>query len=189
MTSNAAQPQLRKPQSVRGARLRFRDATVADAEFILSLRTDERKNAFLSKTSADLQAQRAWLEGYARDSSQIYFIIEDSDGTPVGTVRMYDVQGSSFCWGSWILSDAAPKSSAIESTLMIYSLGLALGFDSSHFDVRKGNEKVWQYHERLGAVRTAETDLDYYYRFDKTAMEAFLGKYASRLPDGVEIVL
>lgn len=188
MMSNPVQPELKKPQSVRGSRLSFRDATMADAEFILSLRTDASKNAFLSKTSNDLEVQRAWLTKYAQDSSQIYFIIEDSDGVPVGTVRMYDVQGSSFCWGSWILSDSAPKSSAIESTLMIYSLGLALGFDSSHFDVRKGNEKVWQYHERLGAIRTAETDLDYYYRFDKAAMEAFIEKYSSRLPEGIEIV-
>lgn len=112
---------------------------------------------------------------------QIYFIIEH-DAQPVGTVRLYDQQGMSFCWGSWILADDAPKSSAVESTLMVYKVGMELGFSSSHFDVRKRNEKVWQYHERLGAKRVGETDLDYLYEIDREAIEKIFAKYADRLP-------
>ena len=37
-----------------------------------------------------------------------------------------------------------------------------LGFKDAHFDVRKGNERIWQFHERFGARRNAETVLDYF---------------------------
>ena len=40
----------RKPRTVRGRQLLFRDATVDDAAFILALRTDEKKGEFLSAT-------------------------------------------------------------------------------------------------------------------------------------------
>lgn len=179
---------LRKPRSVIGTRLRFRDATPEDAAFILSLRLDPAKNQFLSSTSADVDRQRSWLERYAASDDQVYFIIEDLAGKAVGTVRTYEPRGPSFCWGSWILGDNAPASSAVESTLMVYSFGLACGFTRAHFDVRRANEKVWQYHEWLGAVRTGEDDLDFFYVIDEPAIRSLLDLFASRVPDGVQII-
>ncbi|MEO5772697.1 MAG: GNAT family N-acetyltransferase [Sphingomicrobium sp.] len=185
-TDAAAGPRVRKGSAV-GQRLRFRHVEPSDAEFILRLRTDERKGRHLSPTSPDIEAQRRYLEGYASSTDQAYFVIELLDGTPVGTIRIYDPQGSSFCWGSWILADHAPKSSAVESTLMIYRYGLELGFDRSHFDVRKANEKVWQYHERCGARRTGETDIDYFYAIDRDAIEQLFARYQSRIPNGIHV--
>lgn len=187
MTDRPDRPKLTKPVSVTGARLRFRDATPADAGFILGLRLDADKGRFLSPTSEDVDAQVRWLCGYAADDSQIYFIIEDLRGAAVGTVRLYDARDRSFCWGSWILSDAAPRSSAVESTMMIYAFALGLGFDASHFDVRRGNQRVWAYHERWGAVRVGESELDYFYTIDRPAIEAALARYADRLPGGIVV--
>jgi RimJ/RimL family protein N-acetyltransferase len=177
---------LRKPRALTGARLRFRDASVEDAEFILSLRLDPVKNAHLSKTLDDLDAQRAWLHRYASDDGQAYFIITH-DEAAIGTIRVYDVRETSFSWGSWILTDGAPRSSAVESTLMIYAFGLACNFAQSHFEVRRANEKVWQYHERCGAVRVGEDQQDYFYEIDEQAMRALLARYSSRIPNGVAI--
>ncbi len=182
-----SEPAFRRPRLVEGARLRFRDATPGDAEFILSLRLDPAKNAYLSSTDPDVSRQRRWLENYSADPTQVYFIIEGPSAEPVGTVRLYDAQGSSFCWGSWILAEGAPPSSAVESTLMVYSFGLACGFTSAHFDVRRANERVWQYHERCGAVRVREDEQNLFYRIDHHAIRALLEHYRSRLPDGVRI--
>jgi RimJ/RimL family protein N-acetyltransferase len=180
-------PHFRRPREVSGPRLRFRDATPAHAEFILGLRLDPKKGEHLSPTDSDLMAQRRWLEAYAGDSSQVYFIIEDGGGQAVGTVRLYDARGSSFCWGSWILADQAPKSSAVESTLMVYAFALACGFTGAHFDVRHGNEKVWQYHERFGAVRVGEDALNFHYEIGEPQIRAALERYRERIPDGVVI--
>lgn len=177
-------PRLVAPRLVTGSRLTFRAADPEDAEFILSLRLDEEKNKHLSTTSPDVERQRQWLA--ALPSDQIYFIIE-ADARPVGTVRLYDQRESSFCWGSWILSNDAPKSSAVESTLMVYATGLALGFTAAHFEVRKENVKVWQYHERCGAERIGETEEEYLYAISEPAVQALFARYQSRLDGPVRI--
>jgi hypothetical protein len=102
-------------------------------------------------------------------------------------VRLYDPREDSFCWGSWILSDQAPRGAAVESTLMVYAVGLSCGFQGAHFDVRKSNEKVWQYHERFGAKRIGEDGDDFFYRIGKDAITRSCRHYASRIPDGVRI--
>ena len=180
-------PQFRKPRSVRGRQLLFRDASEADAEFILSLRTDKKKGEFLSATTPDVQRQRDWLSRYAADGSQVYFIICKLDGTPVGTVRLYDQRGDSFCWGSWIKSDAAPSGFGVESALMVYDFALQLGFQRAHFDVRKQNLSVCQFHERFGAVKVSENDEDYFYEMSNTAIQAALAQYQKYLPDGATV--
>ena len=163
---------LRKAARVVGKTLSFRNATVDDAAFILSLRTDAEKSRYLSAVSGELAAQQAWLERYARADDQAYFIIEYQD-VPIGTVRLYDPQGESFCWGSWILHRSRPSQAAMESALMVYAYAVDhLGFTAAPFDVRKGTERVWQFHQRFGAVRIAETELDYLYRIEAPAITA-----------------
>jgi len=180
-------PSINKAERVFGKTLNFRNARVADAEFILSLRTDEKKSRYLSKVGPDLSAQRNWLENYESTTDQAYFIIE-YQGESIGTVRLYDPQGDSFCWGSWILVDRRPSQAAIESALMVYAYAIDhLGFNGAHFDVRKANEKVWQFHERFGAIRIGETGLDYYYRLNLNAIQAARQQYKKILHDGVQV--
>ena len=180
-------PRFTRPRSVTGKQLVFRDAAVGDAEFILSLRTDEQKARYLSATDADLGKQRAWMAAYAGDVSQIYFIIANLAGAPVGTVRLYDQRGDSFCWGSWIKSDAAPSNFGIESALMVYRYALHLGFRRAHFDVRRENASVRQFHLRLGAVATGEDDDNVYFEMPHEAILQTLAHYKKYLPDGVAI--
>lgn len=103
-------------------------------------------------------------------------------------MRLYDPQGDSFCWGSWILKDGAPSSAAIESALIVYAYAIDhLGFRCSHFDVRKGNESVWRFHERFGARRVGETDLDYFYEIGPDEISAATHRYRKYLPNPIEV--
>lgn len=180
-------PRLLKLGTVKGLTLVFRDARTSDAEFILSLRTDKEKSRYLSATSGDLEAQRTWLDSYAGGEGQVYFIIEYED-QPIGTIRLYDPQQNSFCWGSWILIDSRPRQAAIESALMVYAYAVDhLGFSAAHFDVRKGNEKVWKFHERFGAKRVSESGDDYFYAIDLEALRQARIDFAEFLPDGVSV--
>jgi len=183
--SNMSSVKLSKCDRIIGHRLVFRDASVADASFILSLRTDEKKNRFLSKTDPDVIKQENWLLGYQSSSDQAYFVIENETGEQVGTVRMYDPQGESFCWGSWLIVEGAPSSTAIESALIVYQYGLALGFRAAHFDVRKGNKSVWQFHEKFGASRVGETEEDFLYSISEEAIRASLQRYRKYLPTDI----
>jgi RimJ/RimL family protein N-acetyltransferase len=176
-----------KPTKVIGKNVVFRNVNKADAEFILQLRTDPEKGKYLSATATDLDLQLAWLGKYAEDNSQIYFIIEDKNGERYGTIRLYDVRGDSFCWGSWILRDGRPSGFAMESAILVYQFALSLGFKKSHFDVRKENVSVWQFHERFGAVRIEEQGEDYIYSISHEAIENSFEKYKKYINDEMEI--
>jgi len=180
-------PAIRKAARIAGDTLVFRNAETPDAEFILSLRTDEKKSRYLSATSNDLDAQRAWLDQYRNSEGQAYFIIEHGN-EPIGTVRLYDARGTSFCWGSWILKDGRPRQAAMESALMVYAYALDhLGFSACHFDVRKGNERVIKFHERFGAVRTGETPDDYLFSLSLEAITSARQRYADFLAGRVAV--
>lgn len=179
--------QIRKASRVKGKTLAFRNATCSDTQFILSLRTDARKAKYLSPTANDLALQERWLADYDQDETQAYFMIEHNHAA-IGTVRLYDAQGDSFCWGSWIMSANAPAQAAIESALMVYAYACDhLGFARAHFDVRKENSSVWKFHERFGAARTKETKLDYYYEISEQSIAASRKRYSRFLPAGVSL--
>ncbi len=176
-------PTLRKVDRIQGRTLVLRNAGVADAAFILGLRTDERKARHLSRTPPSLSEQVAWLERYRCSTGEAYFIIETTGGVPLGTVRLYDAQGDSFCWGSWILKDGAPSSAAIESALMVYAYALdTLGFRCTHFQVQRENERVWAFHERFGAVRVGQDDTEFRYTLSNAAIRASMQRYRRFLP-------
>jgi len=158
-------PVFNKPKAIIGQNLIFRDATINDAAFIVELRTNEKKSAHISKTSNDVKQQEAWLEKYSKDCEQVYFVILNKEREPVGTVRLYDKQDDSFCWGSWILKEGAASSYAIESALLVYHFAISLGFEPAHFDVRKGNGRVIAFHKRFGATVIGEDELNLYFNY------------------------
>jgi RimJ/RimL family protein N-acetyltransferase len=176
-------PGLRKADFFAGRTLAFRDARVSDAAFILGLRSDEHKSRHLSPVSPRLADQVAWLERYRASTDQAYFIIESSRAEPLGTVRLYDAQGDSFCWGSWILAGNAPTTAAIESALMVYAYALdTLGFRHAHFQVRRNNQRVWAFHERFGATRASEDATEFHYTLEHAAIRAAMQRYQRFVP-------
>ncbi|MHB2266560.1 GNAT family N-acetyltransferase [Aliihoeflea sp. PC F10.4] len=160
---------------MKAASINFRFVVPDDADFIVSLRTDATKNAHLSATAPDVEAQRDWLKSYKERETakmEFYFIIETLTGEPCGVVRLYDFRSNSFCWGSWILADNAPRKAAIESALLVYEFGFGeLGFEQSHFDVRLDNEKALSFHDRFGAKRTYADEVDQYFVYFKSDYE------------------
>lgn len=181
-------PQIKKAARVVGKTLVLRDATPANAAFILSLRTDESRSQHMSKTSASLSEQVAWLERYAARDNEAYFVIESLAGESLGVVRLYDPQGASFCWGSWIMKPGAPASAAIESAMIVYAYALdQLQFTSAHFQVRMDNERVWRFHERFGAVRTATHPDAYDYAISNGAIRQSMTRYARYLPEPITV--
>lgn len=156
--------------------LRLRLVGEEDAGFILRLRSDEHYNKFLSAVSPDIESQIQWIRHYKEDEQsgkQFYFIIERKDGTPCGTVRVYDLRDDSFCWGSWILNQNKTRFAALESAFLVYKFGFDhLGFRKSHFDVMKGNKDVIKFHQRMGAVKVGEDDQNDYFEITQDAVES-----------------
>lgn len=171
---------------IKGKNIKLRTADVEDAEFILQLRLQEHKTQFLSKVNNDLTNQQAWLKAYKQNEQQgleYYFVIDSQEGEKLGLVRVYDLQPNSFCWGSWLIKDDAPQTTAIESALLIYEFGFGpLKYKKAHFDVRKGNQRVIAFHQRFGAQIVDEDELNYYFNYnveDYLKIKQKYGRYLS----------
>lgn len=165
---------------VTGKNIDLREITPADAAFVLSLRLDPELNQHLSPTAVDLQQQIAWIEAYKNRQNEWYFIIENKQQKPVGTIRLYDVVDNSFCWGSWIVLKEARRYASFESAILLYDYAfLTAGFSRSHFDVRKENKGVIKFHLRFGAEIINEDALNYYFNFTKENYLASRDKHLS----------
>ena len=161
--------------------LNLRTVAIEDAEFIYNMRQNQNKTKYLSRVTGTVESQKEWIKNYKQreeEKKEFYFVIESKDKEKLGLVRMYDFQDESFCWGSWLIKEDAPKTTAIESALQIYEFGFySLGFEKSHFDVRKGNDKVIAFHQRFGAKIVDEDELDYFFNFEKSDYEIIKEKY------------
>ena len=163
----------------------LRPVRETDAEFILTLRMDERYNLHLSKVDNDLASQRQFIKRYMEEekaNNEFYFIIQNLDGTPCGTVRIYDLQDDSFCWGSWILNEDKTRFAAVESALLVYRFGFdALNYASAHFDVRRNNTTVISFHQKFGAIEIHEDDTDLFFSISSEAVKETEVRFLNRL--------
>ena len=154
-----------------GKNINLRTVEIHDAEFIFSMRQNDFKTKYLSKVTGTIDSQKEWIQNYIqreKDSKEFYFVLESKKDEKLGLVRMYDFQDTSFCWGSWLIKENAPKTTAIESVLQIYEFGFyKLGFSKSHFEVKKGNDKVIDFHKRFGAEIINENEEEYFFNFEK----------------------
>ena len=170
---------------IEGKNIRLRLVEEVDADFILTLRLDSRYKTFLSSVNPDVEAQKNWIRKYKDDEKkgiQYYFIIERLDGTPCGTVRIYDIRNDSFSWGSWILNENKTRYAALESAFLVYNFGFeSLGLKKSHFEVMKGNSGVIKFHTRMGAVRTNEDEINEYFEITEEAINTAKEKLVEKL--------
>jgi hypothetical protein len=147
------------------------------------MRTNSEKTLYLSAVSADIAEIQSWLARYASAGDHAYFMIKYLVDAIV-TVRIFDPKGVRFSWGASIMSNNRHSLAAIESALMVYAYAVDhLGFKSAHFDVRKGNGRIWQFHEPFGAQHVSETDMDYFYCLDGDTMGPARQRYPRFWPN------
>lgn len=163
---------------ISGKNIDLRKVAASDAEFILSLRVDPLLNKNLSFVENDLDKQRKWICDNEENSLEWYFIIQNKNSQPVGTVRIYDVKEDSFCWGSWIVKPEARIYASFESAVLLYNYAFfTLGFTQSHFDVRKENKSVINFHLKMGAKIIKEDELNFYFIFKKELYQEMMESY------------
>ncbi|MGL5428822.1 MAG: GNAT family N-acetyltransferase [Cetobacterium sp.] len=154
-----------------GKLINLKPVRVEDAEFILELRQDENLNQYISSTSASLENQREWITNYLERENkekEFYFIVEDKNYNPCGTVRLYSIEDKEATWGSFMLNSNRPNGASYE----VIELSLNFGFEELNLekillDVRKDNNKAIHIYEKVGFNRVREDELNYYYEIVK----------------------
>ncbi|WP_375227380.1 GNAT family N-acetyltransferase [Roseobacter sp. S98] len=163
---------MREPQvgQIDGVRLTLRLARPVDAEFVFGLRSDIRYNRYLSSVSGTVQDQTEWLQNYCEREAageEFYYIILRRDtGRPCGVVRLYEIAGDQFTWGSWVLNNDKPPKAALESAVLSYEIAFeGLGLVTSYFDARLGNSRAISFYRRFGAIEIARDERDVFFKY------------------------
>lgn len=153
-----------------GSHVRLRPVEVADAPFILRLRLSPR-GRYLSPIEDDLHGQEEWIRKYkSREAAreEYYFIISHKTAGDVGAIRVYDIVGSAFCWGSWILKEDAPRLTALESVVLLFEwCFFRLHLTCARCVVRKGNQASLEFNRRFGARITGEDERSVFFEMTR----------------------
>ena len=90
--------------------LSARFVTEDDAAFVLLLRTDPKLSRFIHPTENDEEKQRAYIRGYKEREMQgsDYYFIFFLRAEPVGLARIYNIQETTFTFGSWLFKEGLP---------------------------------------------------------------------------------
>ncbi len=147
--------------------IKIRTVEIADAEFILSLRTDEKLGKYLSPTENDVEKQREWIKGYKQreqDKQEFYFLTLGPNDEKLGVNRLYNFKNNSFESGSWIFLKNAPSNYPILSDLIGREHGFKnLGFKVNAFNVNKKNVTVINYHKLFSPTVVKETNEEIFF--------------------------
>ncbi len=164
-------PQIEKLQ---GKYVNLREVTVDDAKFILKLRCDENKSKYIHKTENNLQKQIDYIKNYLTKKDEWYFIIENKNGEPIGTHRIYNVNNKNFTTGSWLMiNDSSPAETTEGCYLMMNFAFNILGLEKNCYDIRKENQGIVKYNQFLGAKIVKESDLNVYFEATKNDYRFF----------------
>ncbi len=159
---------LPQKEKLLGKFVNLREIKVEDAQFVLDLRCNDKKSRFIHETEYNLEKQIEYIKNYLKKENEWYFIIESKEHKPLGTIRIYDVEGDKYTGGSWIMADGATPQQVVEGDFLMktYSFDV-LGFKKNCFDVRKKNVKVVRFHKICGAKIVDENDIDYFFELTK----------------------
>ncbi|MDC6389765.1 GNAT family N-acetyltransferase [Maribacter sp. PR1] len=160
----------------------FRLVEMEDAEFILSLRNNEKLAKHINPTSTDMEEQINWLKEYKnreKNGKDFYIINLKKDGkTRLGLNRIYNVEGDTFEFGSWLYSPEAGPNDAVLGEL--FTKGLAfeeLGFNLCKMETKKKNTRVLWYAKSYKPKFTGEDEFNHYFESDYENFKAHREKY------------
>lgn len=154
-----------------GKLINLKPVRIEDAEFILKLRQNENLNRYISLTFPSLESQKEWIKNYLereKSNREFYFIVEDKNCNPCGTVRIYNIQEKEAIWGSFMLDSNRPNGASYD----VINLSLNFGFNELNLekillDVRKDNNKAIYIYEKVGFEKIKEDEINYYYEVNR----------------------
>lgn len=180
--------QLEDLRRVEGPNLTLRLIQADDAGYLFALRNDPKYNRHLSEVRGTVEDQRRWIDAYkVREAAlcELYYVIERKNGTRCGVVRLYDISTDSFTWGSWILDQNKTRKAALESAMLIYTIGFdALELEKAVFGVRLDNEVTLAFHRRFGAIELRRDARDIYFTYLRDRFAADRDAYFDILNGG-----
>lgn len=149
-------------KKIEGRYINLREAEISDSEFILSLRTDEKKSRYIHQTDSDLNKQIKYMKRYKTLENEWYYIIENKQGKSLGTNSIYpypkydewtsNYQNFTLGTGRWLTSNETNSFESIESDILIKQVFFEeFNLDFTPMMIHKDNISVLKFHQNWGA--------------------------------------
>ena len=160
----------------------FRLVKIEDANFILSMRNQEKLSRYISWTSVEIESQIKWLKEYKvreKRGEDFYLICLKGDKeTKLGVNRIYNISDDDFEIGSWVFSPDAGPNMAILGDLFTRSIAFEkLHFKTCRIAVRKKNRTVLKYTRSFNPTLVSEDELSYFFELNYDAFKVQKDKY------------
>jgi RimJ/RimL family protein N-acetyltransferase len=142
---------------IKGECIILRTVTKDDAEFILEIRTDPVLGKFLTTQDVNLEKQQEWLVQNSLKKDDYYFIIEDLENNPIGTIALHniDFEKNESEWGRWICKGHVGQ--VLESQILIHDFAFnILKLNRIFSRTNKENVRVCKFHDNMGATFVKE---------------------------------
>jgi len=134
----------------------IRPVTVADAAFIVRLRSQEQAKGNIHATSSSVADQEKWIQNYYDREGDYYWIIEDINNIPVGAMGLYNYNAGlgEGEVGRWVMFPEFSFNLAAPLLLVYRWAFETLNVRRIVFDVVSTNRKVLKFHKLIGARET-----------------------------------
>lgn len=177
----------RATDRIEGPNLVLRLVQPDDAAYLHALRMDTAYNQHLSPVSGTANDQRRWIQSYKQREAkgeEFYYIVQRPDGLPCGTVRLYGIAGNRFTWGSWILDHNKPQKAALESAVLVYSVGFNILRKSiAEFEVDLQNDHTLKFHRRFGASEVGSDGKNILFKYGVERFYSDIQRYVEILSE------
>ncbi|WP_339657188.1 GNAT family N-acetyltransferase [Flavobacterium frigidarium] len=152
--------------------IKLRLVEIADADFIIKLRTDSSKSRFISKTDSNVQEQENWIAKYKEREligEEYYFIAIDENDVKFATYRLYNKTIKSIEIGSFVSKPRYDKPlNVIKVDIILKAFVFKnLGYDELTFEVRKDNKSVINYHKKFNPTIIREDEQNFYFILER----------------------
>lgn len=134
---------------IKGRYVTLRSADASDVEYTLQIRQNKELNRFMHPVDNDPGKQLNWILGQRDREGDYFFVAQTLDGERVGTVSIYDIQGSSGHLGRLIMT--GNPFCTFEATIMAMRFAYdELGLEELHGDVHVDNKASKNLSEAVG---------------------------------------
>lgn len=138
---------------LRGKYISMRSVCADDAAFIVDIRNDGSKNAYIHATSKDLGNQVSWIESQIGRDGDYYFVMLDSNQKRVGLASVYNVDKRERTaeFGRWVSRGGTMDN--VESVVLLFDFAFSeLDLDTLTMLTMVENHVVRSFWETFGAT-------------------------------------
>ncbi len=139
---------------VEGIGINLRPVEESDAEFTYMLRQDKERTKYVHSVSGTVEDQRNWIRNQRKREGDYFFIVEDKEGNPLGTVGYYDLEGKNGEMGRMVINGSYAQNCDAILQLRRFAFEI-IGADYVRCTAVNGNKPVIAQLKRLGAVQTS----------------------------------